>query len=239
MLKAAAAPIAGTVTTSCPSREAESTVVRARASTVEMSAALITTSPVAAFTLPPLTVAPVLPSTMLTAMVPAAPRMLATPVAWASAVSSRAFWAMSVTSVAALVSLAVSAAVTSRSARLMAEPRPRPRNSRSFFSWAACAANCSGVMPAVVVSRSVSVSTGSAMAEAVAVSIAVTDTDPVRASRREAAAVAVVLPFRAFCAWIARDSTDVSLPAAARSEAAARETPRTATRTVSSTVVSA
>ncbi|GAA0249040.1 hypothetical protein GCM10008965_16870 [Methylorubrum aminovorans] len=119
----------------------------------------------------------------------------------------------------------------------MADPRPMPRNSRAAFSafaWSSCAFPS---FVASVVSCSVSVSTGSAMAMALAASIAVIDRAPPPIDSRESVVSATVLPFRVFCAWIARASTVVTLAAAARSAAAATETPRSSTRTVSSTVL--
>ncbi|GJD84696.1 hypothetical protein HPGCJGGD_2577 [Methylobacterium haplocladii] len=152
--------------------------------------------------------------------------MLEATAALASVVRSRAFCAVSVTSVAALNSESVNAAVMSRSVVFTAEPRAMPMSSRLAF-WVSVSAS------------RVPVSIGTAIALALVASIATTETAPVLALRRDASTIALVEPVSRLRAWTARLSMPVSFVAATASDAAAMRTPRTATRTVSLTVICA
>ena len=152
------------------------------------------------------------------------PNLLAATAAFASVVRSRAFCAVSVTPSEPLTSEAMKVAVMSRSAVLTAEPRVMPISSRFAVS-------------ASLSDSSESVWIGSAMALAAVASIATTETEPPVAPRRAFSTRAVVEPVSRLRAWMARASMTESLVAATASDAAVTETPRTATRTVSSTLI--
>ena len=86
-------------------------------------------------------------------------------------------------------------------------------------------------------SSRVSVRIGSTMACALVASIATMEMAPPVAVRRAVSTTALVEPVSRLRAWTARDSIVVSLVAATARDAAATDTPRTATRTVSFTLI--